>query len=137
MDDQPPIDAFAVWAEAEGQARPLLMIGLTLARLFDDIVVPYQTGEPFFVDGVPVKGKELKRIKILRAMPGLSNSLALFNRTLHSGDPKLQQIYGDQYHTRLEAILRQRTETSQARSSRPMTGPLSLALRTICLGEKN
>ena len=54
-------DRFIVWAEAEGQNKPLIMTDLPAARLFDDVVVPYQTGEAFFVDGAPVKAKDLKR----------------------------------------------------------------------------
>ena len=42
---------FAVFAEADGQPKPLILTNLTFARLLDDIVVPYQTGEPFFIDG--------------------------------------------------------------------------------------
>lgn len=44
-------------AEAEGHTRPLLQIGLTFARLMDDIVVPYDTGDTFFIDGAPVSGR--------------------------------------------------------------------------------
>jgi hypothetical protein len=45
---------FAIYAEAEGHARPLIQLDLSFARLMDDIVVPYQSEQPFFIDGVPV-----------------------------------------------------------------------------------
>jgi hypothetical protein len=101
---------FIVWAEAEGHNRPLLMTDMSLARLFDDIVVPYQTGETFFLDGVPVKAKDLKRIKILRAKPALPDALHMFNRGLTRGEPPTRKIYGDQHHVRYEAILRDHSE---------------------------
>ena len=63
---------FIVWAETDGQPRPLIMTELPPARLFDDIVVPCQSGEKFFIDGVPVKAQELRRIKILRAKEHLA-----------------------------------------------------------------
>lgn len=101
---------FIVWGETEGQARPLLMTDLSLARLFDDVVVPYQTEETFFLDGAPVKGKELKHIKILRAKPALDDALHMFTMGLTRGEAQTRKIYGDQYHVRYEAILREHSE---------------------------
>jgi hypothetical protein len=103
-------DKFIVWAEAEGHDRPLLITGLSLARLFDDIVVPYQTGETFFLDGAPVKVKDLKRIKILRAKPHLEDALQMFRMGLTRGETPTRKIYGDQYYVRYEAILRDHSE---------------------------
>jgi hypothetical protein len=57
---------FAVFAEAEGQSKPLILINLTFARLLDDVVVPYQTGEPFFIDGAPLKREKLSKLKIIK-----------------------------------------------------------------------
>ncbi|MEI9449090.1 hypothetical protein V8T50_23680, partial [Vibrio parahaemolyticus] len=56
---------FAVYAEVDGIEKPLILSELTFGRLIDDIVVPYQLGQPFFIDGVVVKAEKLKRIKIL------------------------------------------------------------------------
>jgi hypothetical protein len=103
-------DQFMVWAEAEGRDRPLVMTDLSFARLFDDIVVPYQTGETFFLDGAPVKVKDLKRIKILRAKPHLHEALNMFRMGLTRSGAQIQKIYGDQYHVRYEAILRDHSE---------------------------
>ena len=44
---------FIVWAESTSHDKPLIMTDLPPARLFDDIVVPYQTDRVFFVDGEP------------------------------------------------------------------------------------
>src|SRR5436189_2539934 len=42
MSDQKKEDKFAVFAEADGQSKPLIMTHLTFARLMDDVVLPYQ-----------------------------------------------------------------------------------------------
>ena len=74
-------DRFIVWAEATGHDKPLILTDLPPPRLFDDIVVPYQTDETFFIDGASVTAKDLTRIKILRAkQPQLAEELCLFNR---------------------------------------------------------
>ena len=109
MDDK-STDRFVVWAETDGHSMPLVHSDLPFGRLFDEIVVPYQNEEPFFIDGAPVKAKELKRIKILRAKSGLAHALGEFNWILKNGAPELQRIYGQQYSTRYEAILREKTE---------------------------
>ena len=98
-------DRFIVWAEATGHDRPLIMTDLPPARLFDDIVVPYQTNDTFFVDGAPVKVKDLRRIKILRAKPYLSSALNKFRFGLTRADPRIRKTYGAQFHVRYEAIL--------------------------------
>jgi hypothetical protein len=41
MDTTPEAEGqFAVFAEADGQPKPLILTGLTFARLLDDVVVP-------------------------------------------------------------------------------------------------
>jgi len=106
---------FSVFAEAEGTEMPLMLTDLTLARLFDDIVVPYQTEEAFFIDGAPLTRNQIKRIKILKQKDTFEEEVFRFNKTLTRAESSLRKIYGDQYHTRLEAVLRSNTEdvTSQ------------------------
>ena len=106
---------FAVWAEVAGHSKPLIVLGLTGGRLFDDIVVPYQDGQTFFLDGAPVKPVDLRRIKLLREKPGFSNEFKLFHSAIAHGDVQRSKIFADQYHVRLEAIVRGYTEdvTSQ------------------------
>ncbi len=104
-------DRFLVWAETDSHSKPLIMKGLPVARLFDDIVVPYQMGETFFLDGASVTAKELKRLKILRAkQPYLDDALGVFQRALTRGEGPIQKTYGEQYHVRFEAILRENSE---------------------------
>ena len=81
----------------------------------DDVVVPYQSGEAFFVDGAPVRPNDLKRIKILRGKSGLDHALSHFHHMLGHGETQTRKIYAEQYHIRVEAIFRQHSEdvTSQ------------------------
>lgn len=110
-----PEISFAVYAEAEGHQRPLLQIGLSFARLMDDIVVPYESGEPFFVDGAPVTVPKLKRIKLLKLGADFQDARGTFDRTLTRADESLRKLYGQQYVERFEHMLREHSEdvTSQ------------------------
>jgi hypothetical protein len=56
---------FGVIAEVEGYGKQLVMLDLPFGRLIDEIMVPYDNGEPFFIDGVPVTKTKIKRIKIV------------------------------------------------------------------------
>ena len=104
-------DHFIVWAEAPDHDKPLILTDLPPPRLFDDIVVPYQTGETFFIDGASVTAKDLKRIKILRAnQPKLAGELWRFHSELKGGVAQNRKIYGEQFHVRYEAILRENSE---------------------------
>jgi hypothetical protein len=57
---------FAVLAEKDGEPRALYLHGLTVTKLYEHIVVPYEEDRPFFVDGAPLDRKTLRRIKIIR-----------------------------------------------------------------------
>ena len=103
-------DRFIVWAEATGHDKPLILTDLPLARLFDDIVVPYQTGDTFFIDGAPVTAEKLTRIKILRAKPDLQGEIYRFNDGLNIGNSATRKIYGEQFNVRYENILREYSE---------------------------
>lgn len=102
--------SFAVYAEAEGHERPLLQLDLTFARLIDDIVVPYQGNEMFFVDGAPVNAAKLRRIKVLRLRDTFIDERERFNSTLTRADVQLRKVYGEQYADRFEHILRENSD---------------------------
>ncbi|MCY4426131.1 MAG: hypothetical protein OXC05_03755 [Halieaceae bacterium] len=106
---------YAVFAEAKGHQKPLIQVELTFPRLVDDIIVPYQTGESFFIDGAPLTSESINRIKVLKLTTSFSVAKHRFDRTLTRGRPQEMKILGDQYSTRLEHIMRQNAEdvTSQ------------------------
>lgn len=102
----------------------MIQTHLAFGRLMDDIVVPFESGEVFFIDGAPVKATDLDRIKIIRQKN-------FFNTTFHDlhhgmrwgGDLKKQELYAKQYHIRLEALLRE--------SGEDVTAQVVKAFRTI------
>lgn len=106
---------YAVYAEAEGHEKPLFQLELTFPRLIDDIVVPYETTETFFIDGAPITAKKLKRIKILKLNDNYEYEKCRFERGLTKTDAQTRKAYGEQYAIRFEHILRQNSEdvTSQ------------------------
>ena len=106
---------YAIYAEAQGHQKPLLQLNLTFARLIDDIVVPYQTNESFFIDGALVTADKLERIKILKIGENYEHYAHQFNTSLTRSDAQTKKTFGEQYSTRFEHILRQNSEdvTSQ------------------------
>ena len=105
----------AVYAEAEGHSKPLLQLDLTFARLIDDIVVPYQTDEAFFLDGALLTATKIRRIKILKLKDSYPRARADFNMGLTRSDAQTRKLYGEQYAVRFEHVLRTHSEdvTSQ------------------------
>ena len=98
---------FAIFAEAEGHDKPLLMIRLSFGRLIDEVVLPYESDKPFFIDGVPVARAKLKKLKILRTGQGFEEMFYHLNDFMnHHGDEKVLRTFGEQYDKRVEAILR-------------------------------
>ncbi len=97
---------FAVFCEAEGYEKPLVLTGLTFARLIDDVVVYYEEEKPFFIDGAPLSKKKIRKLKILRQGKNFSFLFGSLYHKLSSSDKAIQKIYGEQYYTRLEACLR-------------------------------
>ena len=106
---------FGVVAEVEGRTKQLVLLNLTFGRLIDEIVLPYDTDEPFFVDGVPVTRNKIRRIKIISLTDKFQQGIWELQRGLTRGEHQNQKIYGDQYETRFEHVLRTDAEdvTSQ------------------------
>lgn len=97
-------ELFGVVAEVEGRQRELMLLDMSFGRLIDEIVVPYEEGHPFFIDGFPLTKDKIKRIKIVKLGQKFRYGLAELERGLKRGDH--MKIYGDQYQTRFEHILR-------------------------------
>lgn len=108
-------ELYAVYVEAKGHEKPLLQLELNFARLIDDIIVPYQIGEAFFVDGAPLTADKITRIKVLKLNQQYARAKWMFDRGLTAGDVPTRKVYGEQYNTRFEHILRENSEdvTSQ------------------------
>ena len=107
--------SFAIWCEAEGYDRPLLMHNLTFARLIDEIIVPFDGEQPFFVDGAPLTKKKIRTLKILKQGEDFDSELNVLHWEIRAGGLEKSKLYADQYRIRLEAITRETCEdvTSQ------------------------
>lgn len=99
-------DLFGIVAELEGHQKQLVLLNLTFGRLIDEIVVPYEENQPFFIDGVPVTKDKIRRIKIIKLDVKFRDSIWEFERGMTRGEHQNQKIYGEQYETRFEHILR-------------------------------
>jgi hypothetical protein len=106
---------YSIFGEIESHDRALIMNKLSFARIIDDIIVPFETGKPFFIDGVPVTKEKIRKIKIIRETYELKNLLEDLHRKLRQGTQQIQKDIADQYYIRVEAILREKGEdvTSQ------------------------
>jgi hypothetical protein len=117
MVDAPNINraSFTIFGEVDGHDKPLIMTKLSFARIIDDIIVPFETGKPFFIDGVPVVKEDIRKIKIIRETFELKKFLDDLHRKLRQSTPQVQKDIADQYSIRVEAILREAGEdvTSQ------------------------
>lgn len=109
--EQQPIEKqFGVVAEVEGHQRQLVLLDLPFGRLIDEVIVPYDKDEAFFIDGVPVTRKNVRRIKIVALGAEFRRGMWELQTGLTRGDHQLRKIYGDQYNTRFEHVLRTGTE---------------------------
>jgi hypothetical protein len=115
---------FAVYAVRKNEPTPLILTHLQFGRLMDDVVVPFESGEIFFIDGAPVKATDLDRIKIIRLKEHFSRSFHDLHHGMRwGGDLKKQELYAKQYHVRLEACLRE--------SGEDVTAQVVKAYRTV------
>src|SRR5690242_713876 len=85
----PETSRFNVFAVRKDNPQPLFQIDLTWERLMEDIVVPFDKGELFFLDGAPVKATDLDRIKILLQGPNFGPVFRDFHGKMRFADLKV------------------------------------------------
>ena len=103
----PSTAQYSIFCEAKDHDKPLVMHDISFGRLIDEVVVPFQENKPFFVDGAPLKKEKIDRLKILIQGPGFSRAFTDLHQTLKYGAPDRSRTFGEQYHTRLEAVIRE------------------------------
>jgi hypothetical protein len=107
MADGTPEAGFAVFATRRNDNQPLIQTGMTLRRLMDDIIVPYNSEETFFIDGAPVSPSLLDRIKIIKESETFRRSWTELHERISTWHPDKTKALVDQYHTRIEALMRE------------------------------
>lgn len=134
----PPAESglFAVFAEIESHKQPLFQLNLTFSCLMDDIVVPYSSGNKFFIDGAPVKATELKRIKILHLNQFFNSARDRFDSTLTRAEIQLRKVYGEQYSTRFEHMLRENSDDVTAQVIKAYEQAIEPKLKEYLLNRK-
>ena len=115
-------DLFAVYAVRKSEPTPLTQTHLPFGRLMDDVIVPFESDEMFFVDGAPVKATDLDRIKIIRQKEFFNGIFQELHHGMRWGSNlKKQELYAKQYHVRLEALLRESGEDVTAQVVKAFT----------------
>ena len=99
---------FAVLAEKEGHPKGLFLHGLTITKLYEHIVVPYEEGKPFFIDGVPLERKMLRRIKIIREDQSFVHDLDRLHNGVKNPRGSDMNIPISDYPGRLVALFQER-----------------------------
>jgi len=99
---------FAVLAEKDGYDWPLCLHSLSLTQLYEELVIPYEEGKYFFIDGVPVDRTKLRKLKITKQ----SRDFVAYFEALHENirfkmrdAPSFVPI--DEYLGRLAALFRE------------------------------
>lgn len=98
---------FAVVAESKEYDKELYLHNLSFAQLFDDIVVPYESGASFFIDGVPVKKDVLKRIKIVCQKSSFEDIFNKLHHSLRAGSSSGRKVPAQDYPVQLLALFRE------------------------------
>lgn len=107
MELEPVPLLFAVHAVRKADGQPLLVTGLTFGRLMEEVVMPFEAGDTFILDGAAVAPTQLNRIKVVRQDAGFEEAWHKLHHSLRWGDLKQQDLYARQYHVRIEALLRE------------------------------
>ena len=97
---------FGIIAEVEGYSKQLVQLNLPFPRLIDEIVVPYDNNDAVFIDGVPATKNAIKRIKIIEIGRAFKVAIEELDMRLTDSEDKTMKIFGDQYSTRFEHLLR-------------------------------
>ncbi len=98
---------FAVISEKKNYSKPLYLHDLTFSSLMDDIVVPYQSQTPFFIDGVPVKSDELMKVKIIKQIDDFNYLFSDLHNRLRLGKSSGVRVTTEEYPIKFEALFRE------------------------------
>ncbi len=94
-------------AESDKYERPLYMHDMSFAKLIDQVVVPYETGKSFFIDGVPLEKSNARRLKIVQQRGNFSVEFERLHNDLKLPRSSGLRIDAADYPVRLDALFRQ------------------------------
>jgi hypothetical protein len=110
------LELFSIYAELKGYENPLILCHIPFGRLMEDIIIPYDSGDSFFIDGVNCCQKDsMQKIKIIKQGKLFDDFFHDLHWKMRQGNKDIQELYANQYQTRLEAIFRETSDdvTSQ------------------------
>jgi hypothetical protein len=55
-------ELFAVYAVRKNEPTPLIQTHLSFGQLMDDIVMPFESSEMFFIDGAAVRAMDIFKL---------------------------------------------------------------------------
>ena len=70
----------------------------------DDVVVPFESGEPFFVDGVPLTKDKIRRLKIIRESDFFASEFESIHYDVRVRQGRELEAAAATYDTRLSAL---------------------------------
>ena len=95
---------FSVLCQPNDAPGLLFLRELTFARLLDDVVVPFETDEPFFVDGVSLTKDKIRRLKIIRESDFFASEFGQIHHEVRTNRGKELEAAAATYDTRLSAL---------------------------------
>lgn len=80
QEDKPKL--FAVFIQLHQDKETYLDYNCTFEQIVENVIVPYNTKEPFFVDGINTDATKIKRIKILVQKPDFTHKITDLHHTI-------------------------------------------------------
>jgi len=88
MTDTQDPQAMAVFVQLKEGGEELLVRNMTLERVLEEVVVPYNTSELFFIDGIRADASKIHRIKILVQQPDFEVLMSELFKTIAGRSPQ-------------------------------------------------
>jgi hypothetical protein len=95
---------FSVLCQPNDDPGLLFLRELTFSRLLDDVVVPFETNKPFFVDGVPLTKDKIRRLKIIQESDFFASEFSHIHNDVRTRQGKELEAAAATYDTRLSAL---------------------------------
>ena len=81
-------------------------MNLTFSELIDTVVKPYEEDESFFIDGVPLKRKDIQRLKVIEQDDEFGSAYHEIRHSLDSRDMKKRETTAKHYEVLITDLMR-------------------------------